>query len=259
MLNWLKWRIRTWEQAGAYPAVTRAATFAWLQMHNLHDRVTMGRTARALAGGHLAATPDVAVQQVCEGPFGAAIRPMQVPQELAGLIALVQEQQPRALLEVGTARGGTLLLLCRFAAPDATIVSVDLPYARNGGGYPHWKKSFYTLFPLPGQSLHLVQANSHAPETRDKVSALVGARGLDFVLIDADHSYEGVKQDFENYRPLMAPGGIIAFHDVLPNDTDPSIDVYRFWQELEADPAFETQQIVHDPQQGHCGIGVVRL
>ena len=40
---------------------------------------------------------------------------------------------------------------------------------------------------------------------------------IDFLHIDADHSYEGVKKDFELYSQIMSPGGIISLHDSDPN------------------------------------------
>lgn len=36
---------------------------------------------------------------------------------------------------------------------------------------------------------------------------------LDFVFIDAEHSYEGVSRDIERWRPLVRSGGLIAGHD----------------------------------------------
>jgi hypothetical protein len=36
---------------------------------------------------------------------------------------------------------------------------------------------------------------------------------IDFLFIDGDHSYEGVKRDFELYSTLMNPKGIIVLHD----------------------------------------------
>lgn len=40
---------------------------------------------------------------------------------------------------------------------------------------------------------------------------------IDFLHIDADHSYEGVKKDFELYSQIMSPGGIISLHDSDPS------------------------------------------
>jgi hypothetical protein len=36
---------------------------------------------------------------------------------------------------------------------------------------------------------------------------------IDYLHIDGDHSYEGVKKDFELYSTIMNPNGIISIHD----------------------------------------------
>lgn len=36
---------------------------------------------------------------------------------------------------------------------------------------------------------------------------------LDFLFIDGDHTYDGVKQDFDLYYEKVRPGGYIYFHD----------------------------------------------
>ncbi len=38
---------------------------------------------------------------------------------------------------------------------------------------------------------------------------------FDFVFIDAQHQYEGAKQDFEAWWPKVRSGGILAGHDYL--------------------------------------------
>jgi hypothetical protein len=36
---------------------------------------------------------------------------------------------------------------------------------------------------------------------------------VDFIFIDGDHSYEGLKGDWEAWNPHIAAGGIVALHD----------------------------------------------
>ena len=116
-------------------------------------------------------------------------------------MSVLKKANPRSILEIGTASGGTLFLLTRVAAADARLVSVDLPGGPGGGGYPAWKIPLFEAFPLPGQRLALIRDNSHDLAVRARVADLIGETGLDFLLIDGDHSYEGVKSDFEMYGP----------------------------------------------------------
>ena len=46
---------------------------------------------------------------------------------------------------------------------------------------------------------------------------------IDFLFIDGDHSYEGVKSDFELYSKILTPGGLIVIHDTHPTYEDTSI------------------------------------
>ncbi len=45
-----------------------------------------------------------------------------------------------------------------------------------------------------------------------------------FLLIDADHSHEGVRRDYRLWSPLVAPGGLIVFHDYLMPDVRRFVD-----------------------------------
>ena len=181
------------------------------------------------------------------------IKPIQIPWEIDGLLRILKPRQPRRLLEIGTANGGTLYLLTRVAADDAHLVSIDLPCGDFGGGYPRWKVPLYRSFARPGQRLDLVRADSHAKQTQDRVKAIFGGYLLDFIFIDADHSYEGVKRDFEMYQPLLSPGGVMAFHDIA-NNPDPAYGVHRFWNEIKTD--FDHREFVHG-LRGQFGIGVL--
>jgi len=86
---------------------------------------------------------------------------------------------------------------------------------------------------------------------------------VDFLFIDADHSYEGVKKDFEMYSPLVRKGGIIAFHDIIPDyytrygikTSSSAGEVYKFWNEIKG--KYEHLEIIKDRNQDGYGIGVL--
>jgi predicted O-methyltransferase YrrM len=59
-------------------------------------------------------------------------------------------------------------------------------------------------------------------------------REIDFLLIDGDHRYRGVKKDWQLYSPLVKKNGIIAFHDILFHPGIPSCKVHRLWKEVKA-------------------------
>jgi predicted O-methyltransferase YrrM len=46
---------------------------------------------------------------------------------------------------------------------------------------------------------------------------------IDLLFIDGAHEYDAVLQDYEQWSPLLRPGGMIAFHDVVTDDNpDPA-------------------------------------
>ncbi|MEM0235668.1 class I SAM-dependent methyltransferase [Thermofilum sp.] len=121
---------------------------------------------------------------------GFKITPMQIEEEIARLLNLLADLRPKALLEVGTASGGTLFLFCQVAQPDAIVISVDLPGGPFGGGYPEWRIPLYKSFAKERQRIHLIRADSHDPKTLEIVKRILGDGKLDFLFIDGDHTYE---------------------------------------------------------------------
>ena len=73
------------------------------------------------------------------------------------------------------------------------------------------------------------------------------------MFIDGDHTYEGVKKDFEMYGPLVRESGIIAFHDIAV--IEKPCEVRKFWKELNSD---YKKEIIEDEKQGWNGIGIIR-
>ena len=83
------------------------------------------------------------------------------------------------------------------------------------GGYPPWRRALYRSFPRRGQTLRLVQGDSHDPSTHARVIEALGGREVDLLFVDGDHTFAGVSLDFADYGPLVREGGTIAFHDIV--------------------------------------------
>lgn len=49
--------------------------------------------------------------------------------------------------------------------------------------------------------------------------ATFGIEHVDFIFIDGDHSFDGLRGDWEVWSPLVAPGGIVALHDSCSSKT----------------------------------------
>jgi predicted O-methyltransferase YrrM len=185
------------------------------------------------------------------------INPSQVEEEITELLAILAKNRPKFVLEIGTAQGGTLFLFTRVSSPDATIISIDLPSGRFGGGYPKWKIPFYESFGVYKQKIHLLRKDSHVFSTVDIVERILKGFKLDFLFIDGDHTYDGVKRDFEMYSRLVRKGGIIAFHDICPHPPDTGVEVNKFWREIKKQ--YRHEELIHDCAQGWAGIGLVHV
>lgn len=190
---------------------------------------------------------------------GFKIDPWQQRSEIEALLERLRREPPRTVLEIGSARGGTLFLFTRVAADDALLISVDLPGGSFGGdGDPATARAAAPLlrsFARGRQRIELVRGDSTSAETVQRVNRLLGGRQLDFLLVDGDHSYEGVKADFELYAPLVRPGGLVACHDIVHGLPEYVGGVPDFWAEVKRDRVVE--EYVEDWEQGGWGIGVI--
>jgi len=117
-------------------------------------------------------------------------------------------------IEVGSFRGKTTKLLSLMC--EGTIYAVD-----HFAGAPDlvWMQE------VVEQNINLFKSNLAEELQSEKVilypyesgeaAEILRKDGImaDCVFIDANHTYEGVKRDIENYLPLVKPGGILCGHD----------------------------------------------
>lgn len=183
------------------------------------------------------------------------IRPLQLRNELLPLLLLISTKKPQSVLEIGTLNGGTLFLFTHLAAPSAQIISIDLRGGMFGGGYPRWKVPLYKSFARDSQKIHLLCMDSHSQITHQHLKNILGNQTIDFLFIDGDHSYQGVKRDFEMYSAFVSTHGIIAVHDIVPGRNSKISGVNKFWNEIKYH--YHYVEFVDDWKQGACGIGVI--
>jgi predicted O-methyltransferase YrrM len=181
----------------------------------------------------------------------------QIKEEILGLLNELEKNPPRLILEIGTATGGTLFMLSQIATDDAEIFSIDLPLGPYGAGYFKYKISLFKAFTKNQQKINLLRTDSHRTETVDQIKEMLNGRHLDFLFIDGDHTYEGVKNDFELYSSLVRPQGIIAFHDIVKNNFDSSFGVHKFWQEIKI--KYQHQEFISPLNHGCAGIGMIKI
>lgn len=191
------------------------------------------------------------------------IQPWQFIQEISELVKIIENKKPKIVLEIGTANGGTLFLHSRLADGNATIISIDLPQGKFGGGYPERKIPLYKSFAKPNQQIHLLRCDSHLQTTYDNIKSILNGKKIDYFFIDGDHTYEGVKKDFFLYKNLLSENAIVAFHDIVEHphvegeNPDKYCSVDLFWKEIRQQ--YPYKEFVNDWNQKCFGIGVLHV
>lgn len=177
-----------------------------------------------------------------------SIRPQQILAEIEQLAREVEKLSPSTILEIGTSNGGTLYIWARYIKNCRRIISIDLPE-----GYPYAKIKFFELFDKT-KEFYFLRGNSHSKKTVDMLTQVLRQEKIDFLYVDGDHSYEGVKQDFKTYGSFVTRGGIVAFHDIMYHR---NYGVDRFWNEIKCQ--YASKEIITSQNQPGFGIGVLYI
>lgn len=174
---------------------------------------------------------------------------VQVESELLLFLQLLKLEGVTSYLEVGVGRGDTFHEVVSSLPKGSKAVAVDLPSSR--WGFDNSKAQLQAVIDdlSADYDVRVIFGDSQAFEV---VGAAKGQ--YDCVFIDGDHSYEGVKADYENYGKM---GRIVAFHDIAyaPNQKEPwgGIEVKRFWNEIKQ--GRKSKEFVEI--DGNMGIGVL--
>jgi hypothetical protein len=186
------------------------------------------------------------VDYLIPGPRSRQVRP-----EFNAWLALMRELDIRSYLEVGAYRGGTFYRVMRHLPQGSLGVTVDDDRrSKSRGAEPPLARVKGRLTRM-GYKIETVVGDSHDPKT---VAATRKLGPFDAVLIDADHAYAAVKQDWADYSPMARR--MIALHDIAEDHVTRRghpVEVARLWREV------KTQGHAHEfiAPGSKMGIGVL--
>lgn len=122
------------------------------------------------------------------------------------ILPKIAEMDISSVLEIGTCMGVSILTIAyaiRLMGRRPNCRSIDIKdrvQAKIFEGFPDYAQYV---------SLWVYKAG----HTADFLETHAGI-SVDFLNLDGDHTQEGVKYDYDNFAPLVRPGGLITFDDV---------------------------------------------
>jgi hypothetical protein len=156
--------------------------------------------------------------------------------------SLIRNLKPAKVLCLGS-RYGFIPAICALACKDNGRGLVDFvdagfdeKHLKSFTGVGFWKKTkpqkYFSRFGLKNYLRFYLMLSKEFARKFPK-------RKYDYVYIDGDHSYEGVKKDYRLFWSRLKKGGFMVFHDVVMRGKDPATKqpygIWKFWEELPED------------------------
>lgn len=142
-------------------------------------------------------------------------------EELCKICLIVRYFKPKKILEIGTYNGMTTLQMALNAPKECQIYTLDLPEQKNTINKLSkvdfyltelFKKKYGTetgVYFKNRKDLNIIQLFGDSAIFDYSVT---GGK-IDIIFIDAAHDYENKKKDTENALRLLAPNGVIIWHN----------------------------------------------
>ncbi len=145
------------------------------------------------------------------------------PEELDIISRLVKLADPAVIFEFGTFDGRTTLNLAAHSRPDAKVFTLDLPRSALGATKLELAQHDRKYADKPTSGLRF-----RGTDVEGKITQLYGDSAafdytpylgaVDFIFVDASHSYEYVLHDSRIARQLIRGEGVILWHDYAKSD-----------------------------------------
>ena len=128
-------------------------------------------------------------------------------------------------LEIGTYMGVTASIIATSLGQDGVLYCVDPFESKNNKQNPGYRMAVRQL--KRENTFHKAKFLLGYSNDQKIISQIPDQ--LDFILVDGDHSYEGLKNDWQLVLSKLAINGIVCFHDT----TIPVNEPYRNFGSVE--------------------------
>ena len=121
-------------------------------------------------------------------------------------------------LEIGVHNGASMSYVVHQSKSPLNCYGIDL----FDDTYGHYKKDILSLNQslnniqknnISKSNIYIIKGNSRKKDTIQKRRNLLKTKTIDLLFIDGDHSYEGVRSDFNNYSTFLSQNAIVVFDD----------------------------------------------
>jgi len=139
---------------------------------------------------------------------------LQVGDELYRFCEFMEKRPFRNFVEIGVWKGASFTVWDFLSQPGIHI-GID-PNNQCGivleDGELRARDEVFRSFK---HTAHMLIMDSQRVSTMTAVAELLGKERVDFLFIDGAHEQPYVHRDYEWYRRLVRPGGVIALHDIV--------------------------------------------
>jgi hypothetical protein len=173
--------------------------------------------------------------------FNEGIRFWQYPNQFAPYLKQISKYRIKSYLEIGCRWGGTFIITKEIL----TKINGEV----NGFACDYMPQSKILDEYQKYDNFNYLQTHSQ------KLNGKLINQDIDLILIDGDHSYEGLKRDFEickQYNPKY-----VSFHDIC---SDACPGVVKFWNEIKEQYKHYEFMSQYDSVDGNfLGIGLIEI
>jgi cephalosporin hydroxylase len=138
---------------------------------------------------------------------------IRLPDDIVVFQELVFQINPKIILEIGVARGGSVILsssLVELLGNQGRVIGVDIDIRKHNLERIKAHKMY--------KNITLLEGNILAEETLERLRDILGDSKVDILVLDSNHTHDHVLKELQILSELVNVGGYIVLPDTVIED-----------------------------------------